>query len=660
MITEQFPGEGSVEILPGVLPRPYQHECVEVLNEARRNGERRALIHMATGLGKTTVIALGLHDFLTEQPEARVLFLCHRVEIIEQAKVVLEEKLAAHDKSFSVFNPDKITVESLGADIVFASFQSMHGRGDNEPWREVFSPHDFDYVVVDESHHASAETYAPTVEYFNPQFLLGVTATPNRRDERDIRALFGPEKFSMSLARGVAEGWLAKPNYKVISHTAPVSSEGIADDIKERLGAMGKEGAKKMVFVNTIAEARSYASEFDDAVAIYSGMHPNERREALRLFREGHFRTIVSVNILNEGVDIPDVDVIVFARSTESEAIFYQQLGRGLRKTHGKDEVLILDYVGNHNRMLMIESLFHTLARVYKKPVAKEDVAIDLDEEFQIVAEVGGAIELDIAEFEFDSDSVNILESLEVRRRAQAEIDNWSVQKSLAEYKKVYDALGGVAPTRAQLQEHLGDARLKLVVRPFKGNTTDLHKAFREQRPDMDRFSHLVTINNLADIFESEVTDKSLYYGRVNYGMIKKAVAELGVATEKAPNHLNKMVDAVQKEDMPKLREYVTQHRKRRSAAALKDHERQEEWFRRRQEGSSPAYGRQPDNWTTVEDIRMMLEGQYRTDEILSLIGRYTLPTVMYETREDVGVGAVYEPSIPSRFVEPLIKKMTE
>ncbi len=157
MTDEQSLQAAPVELLPGVFPRKYQEECLHILEQERQFGEQRALIHMATGLGKTTIIALVLDRFLTEQPEARILFLCHRIEILEQARGVLEEKLVSHHKTFSTFDTSDLSAEALGADIMFASFQTMH-RGNEEEgrWRSIFNPHDFDYVIVGDSEHAAA------------------------------------------------------------------------------------------------------------------------------------------------------------------------------------------------------------------------------------------------------------------------------------------------------------------------------------------------------------------------------------------------------------------------------------------------------------------------------------------------------------------------
>lgn len=421
----------SQEILPGVEHRQYQLDCVELLGRLREEGEEKALIHMATGLGKTTVIALDLDRFLTEQPDARVLFLCHRVEILNQARRVLEEKLSRHNKSFYTFDKFNTPADLHEPTFTFSTFQSMHSGSDEDGrWRDVFEPYDFDYIVVDESHHATAPTYLPTITYFQPQFLLGVTATPNRRDTKDIRSVFGEEKYVMSLADGLTQGYLARPQYKAISvksdaliniedgETASnwrTPIEEVVDDIKRRVAHL--DNPKILVFCNDIAEAEAYAEQLDEgALAIHSELRPKDRAVILGAFHSGDLRQLTAIDVVSEGVDVPDVDVVVFARATQSESVFLQQLGRGLRKTKTKDEVLVLDYVANYARLMMVNRLLMGVEQATKPAKAKKEID-ELD--LSLIKNSDGKLDFEGVTFEFSETVLEVVDILDKTRELQ-------------------------------------------------------------------------------------------------------------------------------------------------------------------------------------------------------------------------------------------------
>ena len=351
-------------------PRPYQAECIEMLDLARKIEMDKALIVMASGLGKTLTSAFDIADYLNESEERRrVLFLCHNNEILDGAK--REYKSIFGDEfSYGLFSGIEKTAHKV--DFLFASFQTM------KHWLKTFDKHEFDYIVVDEAHHAQARSYKRVIKYFKPKFLLGMTATPKRLDGLDISELFGETVYEKDLPAAIRDGLLSDVDYRLLLDDIekifeyldrddvtiaelnrnvfiPKRDEEIVRIINEKLAE--RENPKTIVFCPSINYANIMMEMLDGAVAVHSEIPQQECLQRILDFRHGKVPTIVSVDQLNEGVDIPDADVIVFLRSTVSPVVFYQQLGRGLRKVPGKKSVLVLDFVANCERIEMIENL---------------------------------------------------------------------------------------------------------------------------------------------------------------------------------------------------------------------------------------------------------------------------------------------------------------
>lgn len=369
----RLPGESIIEQAhaehPDIEQREYQIDCLAALMNARSKGERRALIHMATGLGKTTVAALDVKSFLQQRPQDRVLFIAHQNQILRQAKARFEHILG-DSYTYGTYNGE--SKDGYDAKLVFASFQQLHHS------RDEFASDAFGYVVVDESHHSKAVTYEPTLHYFSPEFLLGMTATPDRRDLKEIREIFGNEVYTKTLDKALEERLVAYPDYKVILDEVGASAFNNMDD--KTLGDLNRTifipkrdeeiakiirrhaetitSPKTIVFCPSIEHADRMAALIDGAYSLHSQQAGPRRQELLEQLVEGSIHTLTAVDMLNEGVDIADANVIVFLRSTQSETIFLQQLGRGLRKVSGKNSVLVLDFVASCDRLLMIDNLF--------------------------------------------------------------------------------------------------------------------------------------------------------------------------------------------------------------------------------------------------------------------------------------------------------------
>ncbi len=373
------PGESEVEPLEEA-PEPHdvQREALLKLRQCRDQGRRRALVVLATGLGKTWLAAFDYRQLREETGRRpRLLFVAHRRELLRQAASAYRRLLRTLDPGARVgwFLDDR---DDLGADLVFASVAKLARREHLEKLRGAR----FDYVVIDEVHHASAESYRRILDAIDPRFLLGLTATPDRSDAADIRGLFDDfTAYHADIARGVSLGRLTPFHYF-----------GVKDDIDyaqipwrnrrfdpEALAAAAQTearmetlwrawhahpGQRSLVFCCSIAHAihvRNWLKARGVRVAaVYSGEGSDDRDVSLFAFERGELDALCSVDVFNEGVDVPSIDRVVMLRPTESSVIFLQQLGRGLRAFEGKSGLTILDFVGNHR--VFIERLRALLA----------------------------------------------------------------------------------------------------------------------------------------------------------------------------------------------------------------------------------------------------------------------------------------------------------
>lgn len=347
------------ESLETPTPNPVQMTALQALNDSRTNGYRRGLVVLATGMGKTWLAAF---DVL--QLEAKkVLFVAHREEILLHAQQVFTQ---VHPESRQGLLQGQ--TRELDADFVFASVQTL---GKQAMLDQLDTKH-FDYIIVDEFHHASAPSYRRVLEHFSPQFLLGLTATPERTDQADILALCDNNLiFENNLVDGINRQLLAPFHYY-----------GIADDqvdyqeIPWRNGRFDPQAlefafatrqrarhvyqhwqqhkqSRTLGFCVSQRHADYMADYFTAqgvrAAAVYSGS-PLGRRQALQQLADGTLEALFTVDLFNEGTDLPSLDTLLMLRPTESKIIFLQQLGRGLRLSPetGKSHVVVLDFIGNH------------------------------------------------------------------------------------------------------------------------------------------------------------------------------------------------------------------------------------------------------------------------------------------------------------------------
>lgn len=350
------PGSNDPEPLPPT-PNLVQNDALTALKETRCQGFQRGLVVMGTGLGKTYLAAFDAASLGAQ----RVLFVAHRDEILLQAE---HSFLRIHPRA-SVGRYDGRDKDP-GADLLFASVQTL---GQHEHLQRFAGDH-FDYVVVDEFHHAAATTYRKLLAHFQPKFLLGLTATPERTDQSDILSLCdGNLVFSRDLHFGIEQGLLCPFTYYGIYDEA-VDYEAIPwrnsrfdpNALEAKLATLaraqhalrewrGKAQNRTLAFCVSIKHAKFMADRFQrdgiSAAAVYADSDL-DRGEALEQLADGTLEIIFSVDLFNEGMDLPQIDTVMMLRPTESKVLFLQQLGRGLRTGDSKERLVVLDFIGNH------------------------------------------------------------------------------------------------------------------------------------------------------------------------------------------------------------------------------------------------------------------------------------------------------------------------
>ena len=354
------PGSDDSE-LPIPEPNEIQQSALAALGKTRKAGFGRGLVVMATGLGKTYLAA-----FDARQCNAnKVLFVAHREELLNQA-----------GRTFVRIFPDAKVGAFTGktkdgdADFLFASIQTI-GR---ERHLEMFPPEYFDYIVVDEFHHAAASTYRRLLQHFRPRFLLGLTATPERTDQSDILSFCDDNLvYAFNLFDAINANLLSPFHYYgILDQTVDYqeipwrSGKFDPETLSNRLATLNrakhvlaewkeKGSQRTLAFCVSTSHADFMADYFTAEGVAAAAVHSKSevgRAEALGNLSSGRLRVIFSVDLFNEGIDVPNIDTVMMLRPTESKILFLQQLGRGLRKTAGKEFLTVLDFIGNHEAFL--------------------------------------------------------------------------------------------------------------------------------------------------------------------------------------------------------------------------------------------------------------------------------------------------------------------
>ncbi|MCB9690251.1 MAG: DUF3427 domain-containing protein [Alphaproteobacteria bacterium] len=361
-----------------VTPRAHQAEILEALEAEREAGHHKNLVVAATGTGKTVVAALDYRRIAKDLGGASLLFVAHRREILKQSLATFQ--VVMRDGGFG-----ELLVEGMtpgAAQHVFASIQSL-----SKERIAAFAPDAYDVVIVDEFHHAAAPTYQRLLEHVRPKYLIGLTATPERADGLSIMSWFEDriaaelrlwQALDLGLLAPFQYFGLAGPDLQGVRWSRgrydvdALSNVYTADDVfltrvlQELHAKVADIGAMRALgFCVDKAHARFMAHRFNEAgiaaEAITSDTPATDREAALLRLRRGELRVVFSVDLFNEGVDLPTVDTLLFLRPTESATLFIQQLGRGLRRAEGKACCTVLDFVGHAHRSFRFDLRFRAL-----------------------------------------------------------------------------------------------------------------------------------------------------------------------------------------------------------------------------------------------------------------------------------------------------------
>ena len=349
-----------------IKPNLMQNEALRNLGNIRANGKNKALLISATGTGKTYLSA-----FDVKAVDAKTfLFIVHRGNIANKAMETFKS-IFGTKRSMGVFSGNR---KELNANFLFSTVQTI-SKPEN---LELFNKYHFDYIVIDETHRAGAESYKRVLDYFNPGFLLGMTATPERTDGHDIFKYFDYNiAYEIRLHKALEEEMLSPFHYygvtditvngQIIDENAAfdsLTSNERVDKIIEKSSFYSCDNGevRGLVFCSKVEECKILAAEFTKrglpSIYLTGENTEEERSNAIEQLesdnKEEKIQFIFSVDIFNEGVDIPRVNQIIMLRPTQSAIIFVQQLGRGLRKTDGKEYLTVIDFIGNYNNNFLV------------------------------------------------------------------------------------------------------------------------------------------------------------------------------------------------------------------------------------------------------------------------------------------------------------------
>ncbi|WP_149824767.1 DUF3427 domain-containing protein [Streptomyces tailanensis] len=371
-----------------VRPYPHQRDMLERLEVEREvHGRDRNLLVAATGTGKTVMAALDYKQLRKKHGrDLRLLFVAHRKEILQQSMRTYQDVLV--DPNFGEpFHSGDIPERWTH---VFASVQSLNSRA-----LDRLPPDHFDVIVIDEFHHGTSPTYRKIVDHFQPLELLGLTATPERMDGKNIQGEYfdGRIAAEMRLWEALENELLSPFHYFGISDNTDLStvewkrgaydanalSDVLSSNVRrarlvvkaveEKVAEPGTMRA--LGFCVSVAHAHFMAEVFRtaglNAIALSGETPAEQRKQALADLRSGALQVIFSVDLLNEGLDIPDVDTLLLLRPTSSATVFLQQLGRGLRRTEDKAVLTVLDFIGQHRKEFRFENQFRALTNLTRK-----------------------------------------------------------------------------------------------------------------------------------------------------------------------------------------------------------------------------------------------------------------------------------------------------
>ena len=478
--------EENLNIEDFVKPRGVQIEALYSLNASREEGADRGLIYAATGIGKTYLAAFDSEKF------QRVLFVAHREEILFQAAETFCNVRKSQDYGF--FNSKSKDTKNA---MIFASVMSL-GK-DKYLNKEYFAEDYFDYIVIDEFHHAVNDQYRKIMDYFKPKYILGLTATPERMDGRNIYELCDYiVPYQITLKEAINKGVLVPFHYYGIfddtvdySQIHLVKGEYDKKELDEKYENQARydliykhymkyRSKQALGFCSTRMHAERMAKEFCKrgipSVAVYSNSESGfseDRKVAIKKLRMGEISVIFSVDMFNEGLDISSVDMVMFLRPTESPVVFLQQLGRGLRSDRSKDHLNVLDFIGNYQKAG--NAPFMLSGQSY----SKEEMLNRRQYEFEFP---------DDCIVDFDLRLIDLFQEMAKREMKPRELIR-------EEYFRVKELLDHQVPSRMELYSNMNEEMYLLCMRPSGENP----------------FKHY--LDYLCELDELSIEEKQLYQG---------------------------------------------------------------------------------------------------------------------------------------------------
>lgn len=452
-------------------PRGPQIEALYALADSRSEGATKGLVHAATGIGKTYLAAFDSAKY------QNVLFVAHREEILKQAAISFRNVRQSNDYGF-FYGKQKDKDKS----VIFASVATL-GRSEYLT-ENYFAPDYFDYLIIDEFHHAVNDQYQRIINYFKPKFLLGLTATPERLDGKDIYEICDYNvPYEISLKEAINKGVLVPFHYYGIYDTVDYSSihlvRGHYDEKQLDKAYIGNKDRYDLIykyykkypskralgFCCSRKHANEMAKEFCargiDAVAVYSntnGEPSEERNIAIQKLKSQEIKVIFSVDMFNEGVDIPDLDMVMFLRPTESPVVFLQQLGRGLRISKGKTYLNVLDFIGNYEKAGRVPLLL-TGGGDSNKNAPTDLTSIEYPDDCIV---------------DFDMRLIDLFKKLDQKSLTAKE-------RITHEFYRVKEKLDGKIPTRMQLFTYMDDDVYRYCITHAKENPFRHYLEFLEK-----------------------------------------------------------------------------------------------------------------------------------------------------------------------------------
>lgn len=366
-----------------------QEKALEKLENLRKKGENKALIIAATGTGKTYLSAFDVKRFKAKT----MLFLVHRENILIKAKQSFEEILPRIN-SFGLYTGNK---KEQDKNYLFSTIQTMSSTFSD------FSQDFFEYIIIDEAHHVASPSYKKILDYFKPKFLLGLTATSNRMDGNSIYEIFDENiAFDIRLNEALEHNLIVPFHYYGISDIQSIDYENVdltkidllakllsvnkrVDFIIDKMNFYSNSGNKRKVLGFCVSKEHCIfmSEEFNkkgiNSITLTSEDSISKREEYIHKLENENdsLEVIFTVDIFNEGIDIPSINMVLFLRPTNSPIVFVQQLGRGLRKYKNKEFLTVLDFIGNHKKAYLI-----ALALVGNKMIDKESIKLSLQNNF--------------------------------------------------------------------------------------------------------------------------------------------------------------------------------------------------------------------------------------------------------------------------------------